>query len=74
MDGHQETVGNFKVEPPGLFSGRGDHPKQRKMKKRVKAKDIKFKFQCSTFVNIGLGSKYLSFQSSLVFSIILNTI
>ena len=44
MDGHKETVGNFKVEPPSLFSGRGDHPKQRKMK----AKDIKFKFQCST--------------------------
>ena len=55
MDGHKETVDNFKVEPPGFFSGRGDHPKQRKMKAKV----IKFNFQCSTFVNIGLGSKYL---------------
>lgn len=27
MDGRRERVGNFRVEPPGLFRGRGDHPK-----------------------------------------------
>lgn len=40
MDGHKERVGNFKIEPPGLFRGRGDHPKQGKLKKRVEAKDV----------------------------------
>lgn len=28
MDGRQEKVGNFRVEPPGLFRGRGKHPKK----------------------------------------------
>ena len=40
MDGHKQKVGNFRIEPPGLFRGRGDHPKQGKLKKRVHAKDI----------------------------------
>ena len=32
IDGHKEKIGNFKIEPPGLFRGRGDHPKQGKIK------------------------------------------
>ena len=32
IDGHREKIGNFKTEPPGLFRGRGDHPKQGKIK------------------------------------------
>ena len=40
MDGHKQKVGNFRIEPPGLFRGRGDHPKQGKLKKRVQARDI----------------------------------
>ena len=28
----RERIGNFKVEPPGLFRGRGDHPKQGRIK------------------------------------------
>lgn len=27
VDGRKEKVGNFRVEPPGLFRGRGAHPK-----------------------------------------------
>lgn len=27
LDGRKEKVGNFRVEPPGLFRGRGAHPK-----------------------------------------------
>eukprot|EP00850_Spirogloea_muscicola_P022991 SM000322S12508 [mRNA] locus=s322:25149:29542:- [translate_table: standard] len=27
VDGVKEKVGNFRVEPPGLFRGRGEHPK-----------------------------------------------
>lgn len=34
-DGRKEQVGNFRVEPPGLFRGRGDHPKTGKVKQRV---------------------------------------
>jgi DNA topoisomerase-1 len=39
-DGRKEKVGNFKVEPPGLFRGRGDHPKTGKVKKRVMPEQI----------------------------------
>jgi DNA topoisomerase-1 len=35
LDGRREKVGNFRIEPPGLFRGRGDHPKTGKVKKRV---------------------------------------
>jgi DNA topoisomerase-1 len=34
-DGRKEQVGNFRVEPPGLFRGRGEHPKTGKVKRRV---------------------------------------
>ncbi|KAH6634317.1 hypothetical protein B0J18DRAFT_461503 [Chaetomium sp. MPI-SDFR-AT-0129] len=34
-DGRKEKVGNFRVEPPGLFRGRGEHPKTGTVKKRV---------------------------------------
>jgi DNA topoisomerase-1 len=27
LDGRKEKVGNFRVEPPSLFRGRGEHPK-----------------------------------------------
>lgn len=47
MDGHKQKVGNFKIEPPGLFRGRGDHPKQGKHKRRVPAEDVT--------INIGKG-------------------
>jgi DNA topoisomerase I len=28
LDGRKEKVGSFRVEPPGLFRGRGEHPKK----------------------------------------------
>lgn len=28
LDGRKEKVGNFRAEPPGLFRGRGDHPRK----------------------------------------------
>lgn len=40
MDGHKQKVGNYRVEPPGLFRGRGDHPKQGKLKTRLQPEDI----------------------------------
>ena len=27
LDGRKEKVGNYRIEPPGLFRGRGEHPK-----------------------------------------------
>ncbi|XP_010448222.1 PREDICTED: DNA topoisomerase 1 alpha-like [Camelina sativa] len=40
VDGVKEKVGNFNVEPPGLFRGRGDHPKMGKLKKRIHPCDV----------------------------------
>lgn len=39
-DGRKQKVGNFRVEPPGLFRGRGEHPKTGKVKKRVDPEQI----------------------------------
>lgn len=40
LDGHKQKIGNFRIEPPGLFRGRGEHPKMGKLKKRVQPEDI----------------------------------
>jgi len=40
IDGHKQRIGNFKIEPPGLFRGRGDHPKMGLVKKRVNPEDV----------------------------------
>lgn len=40
LNGRIENVGNFRVEPPGLFRGRGAHPKTGKLKRRVYPEDI----------------------------------
>jgi DNA topoisomerase-1 len=47
LDGRKEKVGNFRVEPPGLFRGRGEHPKKGALKFRVRPEDIT--------LNIGVG-------------------
>ncbi|RKF63046.1 DNA topoisomerase 1 [Erysiphe neolycopersici] len=39
-DGRKEQVGNFRIEPPGLFRGRGAHPKTGKVKRRVVPEQI----------------------------------
>lgn len=48
-DGRPQKVGNFRVEPPSLFRGRGEHPKTGRIKKRVHAEQIT--------INIGKGAK-----------------
>ncbi|KAM6946120.1 DNA topoisomerase I, mitochondrial [Aplochiton taeniatus] len=40
LDGHKERIGNFKIEPPGLFRGRGEHPKQGVLKRRIQPEDV----------------------------------
>jgi len=40
IDGNQQKVGNYKIEPPGIFLGRGLHPKSGCIKKRIYPEDI----------------------------------
>ena len=49
IDGKEQQVGNFRIEPPGIFIGRGCHPKIGKIKKRIYPEDIT--------INIGRGEK-----------------
>lgn len=48
-DDKKQRVGNFRVEPPGLFRGRGDHPKTGHVKSRVLPEQIT--------INIGKAAK-----------------
>ncbi|CAK9300368.1 unnamed protein product [Gordionus sp. m RMFG-2023] len=40
LDGRPQKIGNYKIEPPGLFRGRGDHPKMGRLKKRITPEDV----------------------------------
>jgi len=40
IDGRVEKMGNFNMEPPGLFRGRGEHPKTGKLKVRCHAESV----------------------------------
>lgn len=40
VDGHLEKVGNYNMEPPGTFRGRGEHPKMGKLKQRVNPEQV----------------------------------
>lgn len=48
VDGFLEKVGNYVVEIPGIFLGRGEHPKTGKIKRRIQPNDV--------IQNIGKGS------------------
>uniref|UniRef100_A0A8D3D7I9 DNA topoisomerase I n=1 Tax=Scophthalmus maximus TaxID=52904 RepID=A0A8D3D7I9_SCOMX len=50
MDNHRERIANFRIEPPGLFRGRGDHPKMGMLKRRIRPEDI--------IINCSKDSKY----------------
>ena len=39
-DNHRQPVGNYKIEPPGLFRGRGEHPRMGCVKKRITPEDV----------------------------------
>jgi len=40
VDGKEQPVGNFRVEPPGIFIGRGCNPKLGRLKRRIEPEDI----------------------------------
>lgn len=47
VDGKSQPVGNFRIEPPGIFLGRGCNPNLGKIKRRIYPEDI--------IINIGSG-------------------
>ncbi|KAL0209451.1 hypothetical protein RCL1_007819 [Eukaryota sp. TZLM3-RCL] len=49
IDGRREAIGNYRVEPPTLFKGRGAHPRSGMFKARITPKDVT--------INIGEGAK-----------------
>ena len=46
VDGRLEKMGNFNMEPPGLFRGRGSHPKTGELKQRTMPESVS--------INIGI--------------------
>lgn len=49
VDGHLERVGNYNMEPPGTFRGRGEHPKMGKLKSRVIPEQVQLNMsECSS--------------------------
>lgn len=40
VDGQPQPVGNFRMEPSGIFLGRGNHPKLGSIKKRIYPEDV----------------------------------
>ena len=40
VDDKEQPVGNYRMEPPGIFIGRGCHPKLGMIKKRIYPKDV----------------------------------
>jgi len=40
INGKKQSTGNFRIEPPGIFLGRGCHPKAGKIKRRIYPEDI----------------------------------
>ena len=40
VDGKEQPIGNYRMEPPGIFIGRGCHPKLGKIKLRIFPKDV----------------------------------
>ena len=40
IDGAKQKVGNYRIEPPGIFLGRGNHPKIGMIKKRIYPEDV----------------------------------
>jgi len=57
VDGKEQPVGNFRMEPPGIFLGRGENPKLGKIKPYIYPEDI--------IINIGKESKVPEIPSFL---------
>jgi DNA topoisomerase I len=40
VDGVSQPIGNYRIEPPGIFLGRGDNPSIGKIKPRIQPEDV----------------------------------
>jgi|SaaInlStandDraft_4_1057021.scaffolds.fasta_scaffold17421_2 DNA topoisomerase I len=58
VDGKEQPVGNFRLEPAGIFIGRGCHPKLGTIKKRVNSKDITINIGKGNTLPLPNGEKY----------------
>jgi len=55
VDGHIEKVGNYNMEPPGAFRGRGEHPKMGKLKSRVDPEQVSINVsECAAIPKCGV--------------------
>nr|CAG4635319.1 EOG090X0296 [Artemia franciscana] len=63
IDGHKQRIGNFKIEPPGLFRGRGDHPKMGMVKRRVMPEDVIINCSKGTAPSAPAGHKWKEVRS-----------
>jgi len=52
VDDIEQPVGNFKMEPPGIFIGRGCNPKLGKLKKRIYPEDITINISKDTPIKV----------------------
>uniref|UniRef100_A0A8C7RVY1 DNA topoisomerase I n=1 Tax=Oncorhynchus mykiss TaxID=8022 RepID=A0A8C7RVY1_ONCMY len=67
MDNHKERIANFRIEPPGLFRGRGDHPKMGMLKRRILRGSwlqVRFLDYFDTWTNIQGAIKYIMLNPS----------
>ena len=55
-------MGNYNMEPPGLFRGRGEHPKTVKLKSRCYAESVALNLSevcaCFKYITSGLCMKH----------------
>lgn len=52
IDDRLEKVANFKIEPPTLFKGRGEHPKAGSLKQRIAPEDVELNLSKTAMVPI----------------------
>ena len=65
IDGKDVEVGNYMVEPPGIFIGRGDHPLRGKWKPRVTEQDVTLNLGKNAKVPPGNWGKIVSKHDSI---------
>jgi DNA topoisomerase-1 len=65
VDGKRAEVLNWMVEPPGIFMGRGQHPKRGKWKPRITPKDITLNLSKNSQVLNNNWGKFIHDQNSM---------
>lgn len=49
IDDRIESIANFRIEPPTLFKGRGEHPKAGLLKQRIMPEDVQLNLSKNAF-------------------------